>query len=301
MLDEFQHTKIDPAKKETAPAGSSSNEPAAAASGGEDPSMDDFAKHIQESMADMIKELEQDPESMKQFEQLMQGFANPQEFNTGENATPAAPPATGPAAPTKAPATANSSTDKTPASSSSKGQGAGANSEAAFQDTIRKTMERMKASSASADESAKTPAEDDIMAQLLKELASAGGEGGDGDDAFSKMLLGMMEQLTNKEILYEPMKELDGKFDNWLAENSAAGKLKKEDEIRYKEQRKLVGEIVKRFEKQGYSDSNAEDREYIVERMQQMQSQGAPPPDLVGDMAGAEAMMGGMDQDCAQQ
>lgn len=32
----------------------------------------------------------------------------------------------------------------------------------------------------------------------------------------------------------------------------------------------------------------------------QMQAAGSPPPDLVGDMDGAEAL-GGMDQGCAQQ
>jgi len=35
------------------------------------------------------------------------------------------------------------------------------------------------------------------------------------------MLLGMMEQLTNKDILYEPMKELDDKFPDWMEKNGA--------------------------------------------------------------------------------
>ena len=104
------------------------------------------------------------------------------------------------------------------------------------------------------------------MASLLKELASA--EGADGEDGFSKMLMGMMEQLTNKEILYEPMKELDTKFPDWLEKNGAG--LKKEDRERYETQRILVGEIVGRFERQGYSDSNTADREYVVERMQKV-------------------------------
>ncbi len=110
------------------------------------------------------------------------------------------------------------------------------------------------------------------MASLLKELQNgAGGEG--GDDAFSKVLLGMMEQLTNKEILYEPMKELSTKYPAWFEENTTGAKkgtLSKEDLDRYREQQRLVGEIVGRFEKKGYSDDNAADREYIVERMQQV-------------------------------
>lgn len=107
------------------------------------------------------------------------------------------------------------------------------------------------------------------MATLLRELQDAnGGADGDGDDTFSKMLLGMMEQLTNKEILYEPMKELDNKFPAWLEGHKGA--LPVEDERRYGEQRALVREIVGRFEREGYSDGNAEDREFIVEKMQKV-------------------------------
>lgn len=93
-----------------------------------------------------------------------------------------------------------------------------------------------------------------------------GGEGSEED--FSKMLMGMMEQLTNKEILYEPMKELDEKFPAWLEKNREA--TNREDLERYLEQQRLVREIVSKFEEGGYSDENAQMREYIVERMQKV-------------------------------
>ena len=76
----------------------------------------------------------------------------------------------------------------------------------------------------------------------------------------------MMEQLTNKDILYEPMKELDDKFPAWMEKNKE--KTAKDDLKRYEEQKTLVREIVGRFERKGYSDDNRQDREYIVERMQ---------------------------------
>ena len=82
------------------------------------------------------------------------------------------------------------------------------------------------------------------------------------------MLLSMMSQLTNKEILYEPMKELHEKFPAWM--ESHASTEKAEDLARYKDQQRLVGEIVARFERSGYSDENEGDREYIVERMQKV-------------------------------
>jgi peroxin-19 len=78
--------------------------------------------------------------------------------------------------------------------------------------------------------------------------------------------------LTNKEILYEPMKELDQKFPGWMEENK--GTLKEEDRERYTMQRGLVREIVGRFERTGYSDGNAEDREFIVEKMQKVREDG---------------------------
>jgi peroxin-19 len=80
--------------------------------------------------------------------------------------------------------------------------------------------------------------------------------------------MGMMEQLTNREILYEPMKELNDKFPKWMEANST--KVEADDLKRYQEQQVLVKEITERFERKGYSDNNAGDREYIVERMQKV-------------------------------
>jgi peroxin-19 len=141
--------------------------------------------------------------------------------------------------------------------------------EKSFQETIKKTMERMQSSSQSADTAAASSSQDDILAQMLASMESGGGfGGGEGDEDFSKVLMGMMEQLTNKDILYEPMKELDDKFPAWMATHKE--KCDKDDLKRYEEQQSLVREIVGRFEKKGYSDDNAQDREYIVERMQKV-------------------------------
>ena len=137
--------------------------------------------------------------------------------------------------------------------------------EDAFQETIRRTMERMQNSGEQATAAAASDDTDDIMAQMLKEMQS--GDAGGGED-FTKMLLSMMEQLTNKDILYEPMKELHDKFPEWMIRNK--DNTKEEDLRRYREQQRVVGEIVEKFEAKGYSDSKAADREYIVERMQKV-------------------------------
>jgi peroxin-19 len=133
-----------------------------------------------------------------------------------------------------------------------------------FQDQIRQTMERMKSSSAEVDAGLAEDVDDDFLAQMLKSMG--GGEAGEED--FSNMLVNMMEQLTSKEILYEPMKELNEKYPAWMTENE--GKTKKEDLERYRMQMGIVSEIVERFDRPGYKDENEEDREYIVERMQKV-------------------------------
>ncbi|KAJ9498367.1 Peroxisome chaperone and import receptor [Exophiala xenobiotica] len=168
--------------------------------------------------------------------------------------------------------------------SSSKGKSSGTSTGASFEDTIRKTMARMESSSAAASsataQSAKS--EEDMLAEMLRALDSEGaGEGGDGDADLSKMFLGMMEQLTNKDMLYEPMKELSTKFPDWLDQNK--GKVPTEEYQRFTRQQAIVNEIVGKFESTGYSDDDPKCREYVWEKMQAMQAEGAPPEDLVAN------------------
>ena len=137
-----------------------------------------------------------------------------------------------------------------------------------FQETIKRTIERMQASGDQATAAAEAEGSDDFLAEMMKQLGSGGPDGQGSEEEFSKMLMGMMEQLTNKEILYEPMKELNERFPKWLAENK--DKVSSEDLKRYEEQRGIVLEIVAKFEETGFSDSNPSDREYIVERMQKV-------------------------------
>lgn len=208
-------------------------------------------------MADLMGELDSNPEMQKEFERMMAELVQAGQAPSDAEAIAHIGKATEAAhLSDDAPAAAGES-KKTPGQQES------------FQDTVRKTMERMQASGASADAAAASEgpssAEEDMMAQLMKELQSGGGG---GEEDFNKMLVGMMSQLTNKEILYEPMKELYDKFPAWLEENRA--KTGKEDLDRYEEQHAMVKQIVERFEKKSYSDDNEDDREYIVDRMQKV-------------------------------
>lgn len=243
MLDEFSATKIDEKKPSTATAGAPkpATEPAAAT----DKDEEDFAKQLQEGMAQLLGQFGSNPEMQSEIENMMKELSE--------------------TAPQAQPAAANTSQSTQPSASASKKSG-----EDAFQDTIRKTMERMQASGETASAAVASSNEEDMLARMLKEMESGNFPGLDGgsEEDFNKMLMGMMEQLTNKDILYEPMKELQEKFPGWLAQNK--DKTKAEDLQRYQEQQTIVGEIVTRFERQGYSDDNKEDRDYIVERMQKV-------------------------------
>lgn len=167
-----------------------------------------------------------------------------------------------------APSTQGSSS--TPATSA--GAGAGAEQPAdSFNDAIKRTMGRMKESGdkATAAVSNEDDISEDMLAQLLKAVeAGASGAGEDGD--LSKMFMGMMEQLSNKEMLYEPMKELDVKFGPWIEKNKDSGKVSAEDMERFETQARIVKQIVGKFEEKGFSDDDPKCREYVWERMQEV-------------------------------
>ncbi|EHA23007.1 hypothetical protein ASPNIDRAFT_52275 [Aspergillus niger ATCC 1015] len=183
-------------------------------------------------------------------------------------------------------ATAGSSAAPAPASSTPSTSGGGINNNTTaapetFNDTIQRTIERMKESGDKATAAAsEDDMSDDLVAQLIKaiEAGASSGEGGDEGD-LTKMFMGMMEQLSNKEILYEPIKELDTKFGPWIKENKGKGKVSEEDMA----------------------------REYVWEKMQEMQAAGNPPDELISapwmeDLKGpgGGAGAGGV-PDCPQQ
>ncbi|KAG5957689.1 hypothetical protein E4U57_001761 [Claviceps arundinis] len=303
MLQDFATVKISASTQEstepasaaaasrTAPISADASLKPPATSDEPDISEEDFEKQLQAGMADLLGELENSPEMQEQFEDLFKQMA----AAVGDSGEPG----TIPRADGSTPAAAAAASASASASASAESNPLGASKDASFQETIRRTMERMQTSGEEATAAASAGSGDNFMAELLKQMGSGdlGGEGSEED--FSKMLMGMMEQLTNKEILYEPIKELDDKFPEWFEKNRAS--TSPEDLRRYEEQRGLVREIVTKFEEASYSDDNPVDREYIVDRMQKMQAAGSPPSDLMGDMAAAQDMFGGADDQCNPQ
>ncbi|KAK8088662.1 hypothetical protein PG997_003623 [Apiospora hydei] len=312
MLEEFSAAQIDPKKTgasvpgvanpATNPATAAKTAPTIPTLAGDVPgpdlddfSEDEFQKQLQAGMAELMGDLDKNPEMQAQFEKIFKELG-------------AAAAEGGEAPPAPAAAAASASAPKQPAASGSSTKSADKvaadlSADANFQETIRRTMARMQESGDQATAAAAAEgSEDDFMAEMLKAMKDmpGGGAGGEGsEEEFSKMLMGMMEQLTNKEILYEPMKELNDKYPGWLEKNGAG--LGADDKKKYEEQCRLVREMVQKFEEPSYKDENVADREYIVERMQKMQSSGSPPADLVGDMPSAKEVLDMPDESCAPQ
>jgi peroxin-19 len=258
MLDEFTPSNPVPKVPSTSASGpgrppntTTTSAPPDFEALGEGLSEDEFAKQLQAGMAELMGELETSPDMQAQFENMLKELSAAGALSeaTGLGDTSASS--------TSAPAKEKGVKNSVPAAT-----------EESFQETIAKTMERMRTSGDQATAAAASENTDDILAEMMKAMQAGGLDGEGGEEEFSKMLLGMMEQLTNKEILYEPMKELDDKFPTWMEKNT--GKVDEADMKRYKEQQIYVREIVKRFETKGYKDENAADREYIVERMQKV-------------------------------
>jgi peroxin-19 len=252
MLDEFSPSKPEP-KAASQPSGPGRPQESTTKTPAEGLSDEDFAKQLQVGMAELLGELDSSPEMQAQFESMMKELGGA--ATLGEAAGLTSPP---PAVPSSSKPSGSKSGSKSKETAAEK----------TFQETIKKTMERMQASGDQATAAAASDNTDDILAEMMKAMQEGGLGGEGGEEDFSKMLLGMMEQLTNKEILYEPMKELDDKFPEWMEKNK--GKVKEDDMKRYVEQQVYVKEIVGKFEEKTYKDENAADREYIVERMQKV-------------------------------
>ncbi|KAL2813502.1 Pex19 protein family-domain-containing protein [Aspergillus cavernicola] len=194
-------------------------------------------------------------------------------------------------------ASASTSTGAAAAPTAEPEAGAGAGPES-FNDAIQRTINRMQESGEKATAAASEDNTDDIVAQLLKAM-EAGADGSTDDGDLTKIFMGMMEQLSNKDMLYEPMKELDTKFGPWIKDNKGREKVSDADMERYEKQAALVAQIVSKFEEPGFTDEDAKCREYVWEKMQAMQSAGNPPDELVSN-PWMDDLKGGV-PDCPQQ
>ncbi|ODQ76970.1 hypothetical protein BABINDRAFT_25115, partial [Babjeviella inositovora NRRL Y-12698] len=162
-----------------------------------------------------------------------------------------------------------------------------------FKSIMAETLLRVKTSGVNIDEQLKSEqaqkkgSEEEMLMSLLSGLGGAGGD----EEGLAALLSEMMEQLSSKAVLYEPMKDLNDKYPAWLAENKAS--LKADEYTKYDDQFLIVKIIVLKFESPEYDDSNTFMRNEISEQLELLQKSGDPPAELVGDMDQLGGLFGG--------
>lgn len=113
---------------------------------------------------------------------------------------------------------------------------------------IQKLEDDMKASGIDPEKMAQDP---EALAQMLQQMM--GGEGA---------MENVMSQMMSKEVLAEPMKQLEKLYPPWFGTH--ASELSKDELARYKKQYKIVQKLVQQF------DNEPDDSEKISQLMQEM-------------------------------
>ncbi|KAF9108654.1 Peroxisome chaperone and import receptor [Mortierella sp. GBA35] len=203
----------------------------------------EFSKQLASGMEELMKEMNGNSELQKSFEEMFKGLD------------------------------VNGKNPATPAASAPKAAGA-----ASFQDRIAKTMDKLKDSSEQVDAQVAEDSEEALMAEMMKQMEGMA-EGGD----FQNVLEGMMEQLMSKDILYEPMLDLQNKYPQWLKDNK--DKISAEEYARYEKQYGYVKEIVEFFDRPDFDDKSDSQAKSVIDLMQGMQDCGQPPADILDELA----------------
>ncbi|EMD32382.1 hypothetical protein CERSUDRAFT_118745 [Gelatoporia subvermispora B] len=150
-----------------------------------------------------------------------------------------------------------------------------------FQETIRKAMDKLKESDSNLQADASAGSADSLEALLAQFEGLAEGSG-ESEEELHGVLQTMMGHLMSKDVLYEPLKELHDKFPSYLEEHGS--KLGADDKRRYESQYSTVSKIIAVFDDPSYSDDDPLKGVHIVELMNQMQTYGSPPAEVMGPM-----------------
>ncbi|WFD42100.1 Peroxisome chaperone and import receptor [Malassezia psittaci] len=302
VLDDFQHTPPKPVASESpSEKAKESSQVEQKLNDDEDPLSEDFVQELTKNMESFMRQMGQgeidrppipsgdaasgtkeqalaEDEMMKQFERMLAGAK--QEPSTKAKPSTATP-------------SANDS----------------------FQNVIQATMDKLKQSNEDANASASNSAsadpsnlfanlgldENTDLAQMLEALGGSGEGNGDMSE-LSKMLSSMMDDLMGKNVLYEPLKDMQSRFPAYF--DSKEGKaLDDEDRKRYRKQEAIMSDIIAVFDEKSYDDADPACKKRISDLVAQMQELGSPPQALLGDMppelSGLNGMLSGdADENC---
>ncbi|KAJ2453601.1 Peroxisome chaperone and import receptor [Coemansia sp. RSA 2336] len=138
-----------------------------------------------------------------------------------------------------------------------------------FQDKIKATMDKLKESADQADARTSDESGLGMMEELMRQLDQAG-----DDPQLDSLVDDVIGQLMSKDVLQQPLKELDAEYPKYLEQNKDT--LSTADYDRYKQQHDYIRQILALF------DKSADDKDpRVVELMQKMQECGQPPNELL--------------------
>ncbi|ESW97863.1 hypothetical protein KL918_003247 [Ogataea parapolymorpha] len=153
-----------------------------------------------------------------------------------------------------------------------------------FQDVISETINRLKESGEQVDKSIKEEdGNDELITSLLKsldlnlDLKGLDGQNGGVEDV-GNLLVEMLEKLSSKNVLYEPLNDLYQKFPAWLEnpENQ-----QDENYSKYQQQYAVIKEIISTFDLPDHEDKKNKD--IINTKLEELQELGMPPKELLND------------------
>ncbi|KAG7810251.1 hypothetical protein KL924_002519 [Ogataea haglerorum] len=153
-----------------------------------------------------------------------------------------------------------------------------------FQDVISETINRLKESGEQVDKSIKEEdGNDELITSLLKsldlnlDLKGLEGQNGGVEDV-GNLLVEMLDKLSSKNVLYEPLNDLYQKFPAWLEnpENQQDGNYTK-----YQQQYAVIKQIISTFDLPDHEDKK--NKEIISSKLEELQELGMPPKELLND------------------
>lgn len=206
----------------------------------DDPEVASMVEDLQNEFEQLMKKEgeDADKETMKNFKQLLGALGEASEGN-GENP-----------------------------------QGATGQQSAGFKDIVSNTLDRLKENSNKVDtnleKEKKQPNSDDVLSQLLDQLVDGTGD----EEGMDNAILSMLNQMSSKEVLYQPMKEMQVEFSKWFEDNEDNEEYKEKMET-YRKQYDLVEKIVVIYEKEDYN--NDKNREEVTELLDQLEQLGDSP------------------------
>merc|ERR1711879_21052 len=98
----------------------------------------------------------------------------------------------------------------------------------------------------------------------------------------SSMMESMMDKFMSKEVLYEGLKELQTKFQEWLAKKKQEGTLTEELVVQYETQLDSIGRVLAIYDANENDESTAAEAE---ELMRQMEEVGTLPDEVLNEIA----------------